>query len=87
MISKFFIKLFYRLREGTNVATPPSSPGFGKFKLAEHRYGREEMLALFVPSCKVPEDLKQYPLIMVDKAQDPLAYIPLTEEEQVNVVF
>ncbi|GAB1603780.1 hypothetical protein Ahia01_000659300, partial [Argonauta hians] len=70
------------LQKASSVATPPSSPGFGKFKRADYRYGREEMLALFVPSCKIPEDLKQFSYILVDKPQDPLAYIPLTEEEQ-----
>lgn len=66
------------------MGTPPSSPGLGKFKLADYRYGREEMLALFVPSSKIPEDLKLFSFILVDKPQDPLAYIPPTEEEQVS---
>jgi len=36
------------------MTSPPPSPAFGgKFKLAEYRYGREEMLALFHPNAKV----------------------------------
>ena len=83
----------YRLRalsDGNSVTSPPPSPGFPapgmpKYKLAEHRYGREEMLALFVPNTKVPEPLLEIPSIVVEKALHPLAFIPPAEEEQVNI--
>lgn len=35
------------------VASPPLSPALPKYKLAEFRYGREEMLALYVKDNKV----------------------------------
>lgn len=35
------------------VASPPLSPALPKYKLAEYRYGREEMLALYVKDNKV----------------------------------
>lgn len=71
------------LSDGNNVGTPPPSPGFGKYKLAEHRYGREEMLALFNPDTDPPEEIKKLTPVYVDKKQEPLALVPLSEEEQV----
>ena len=35
------------------VASPPLSPVLPKYKLADYRYGREEMLALYVKDNKV----------------------------------
>lgn len=32
----------------SSVASPPLSPALPKYKLADYRYGREEMLALYV---------------------------------------
>lgn len=63
-----------------------SVPAFvpGKYKLAEHRYGREEMLALFVPNSKIPECMKSYPSIVSEKPLQPMAFIAPTEEEQVS---
>ncbi len=73
------------LSEGNSVTSPPSSPaGVQKYKLAEHRYGREEMLALFVPSSRVPEELKEAPPICSEKPLTPLAVIPLSDDEQVS---
>lgn len=40
---------------GCAVASPPLSPALPKYKLAEYRYGREEMLALYVKDNKVCE--------------------------------
>lgn len=47
---------FSRLRalsSGGSVASPPPSPAMPKYKLADYRYGREEMLALYVKENKV----------------------------------
>ncbi|EMP39990.1 PERQ amino acid-rich with GYF domain-containing protein 2 [Chelonia mydas] len=41
------------LSSGGSVASPPPSPAMPKYKLAEYRYGREEMLALYVKENKV----------------------------------
>jgi len=38
---------------GCGVASPPLSPALPKYKLADYRYGREEMLALYVKDNKV----------------------------------
>ena len=87
----FYSQLF-RLRQlsgGNSVGTPPPSPapGFGKYKLADYRYGREEMLALFTPSPKMPEELAEFSAVITEKGQEPLALLPLTEEEQVSITY
>lgn len=35
------------------MTSPPPSPAMPKYKLADYRYGREEMLALYVKENKV----------------------------------
>ncbi|XP_048776485.1 GRB10-interacting GYF protein 2-like isoform X2 [Ostrea edulis] len=79
---KFGPEWLRALSDGNNVGTPPPSPGFGKYKLAEHRYGREEMLALFNPDIDPPEEIKKLTPVYVEKKQQPLALVPLSEEEQ-----
>ena len=72
------------LSDGNNVGTPPPSPGIpGKYKLADYRYGREEMLALNNPNTTEPsEELRKLTTIFVEKAQEPISMQSLTEEEQ-----
>uniref|UniRef100_A0A8C1WRH0 GRB10 interacting GYF protein 1a n=1 Tax=Cyprinus carpio TaxID=7962 RepID=A0A8C1WRH0_CYPCA len=74
------------LSSGGSVSSPPASPAMPKYKLAEYRYGREEMLALYVKDNKVPEEMqdKEFAAILQDEPQLPLALLPLTEEEQRN---
>uniref|UniRef100_A0AAR2LDY0 GYF domain-containing protein n=1 Tax=Pygocentrus nattereri TaxID=42514 RepID=A0AAR2LDY0_PYGNA len=84
-----FSLLPHRLRalsSGGSVTSPPPSPAMPKYKLAEYRYGREEMLALYIKDNKVPEDMqdKEFAAILQDEPQQPLALVPLTEEEQRN---
>ncbi|XP_064641991.1 GRB10-interacting GYF protein 1-like [Lineus longissimus] len=79
---KFGPEWLRALSDGNSVTSPPPSPGFPKYKLAEHRYGREEMLALFHPNKHIPEEILSIPVILLEKAQDPMAYIPMTDEEQ-----
>nr|AAK28827.1 PERQ1 [Mus musculus] len=57
-----------------------------KYKLADYRYGREEMLALYVKENKVPEELqdKEFAAVLQEEPLQPLALEPLTEEEQRN---
>lgn len=52
-----------------------------RYQLADHRYGREEMLALFDRNYKPPETLSSFGAIFADKAQLPLALIQMTEDE------
>ncbi|KAM9500738.1 GRB10-interacting GYF protein 1 isoform 2-T3 [Clarias gariepinus] len=74
------------LSSGGSVTSPPPSPAMPKYKLAEYRYGREEMLALYIKDNKIPEDMqdKVFAAILQDEPQQPLALVPLTEEEQRN---
>lgn len=41
------------------MTSPPLSPALPKYKLADYRYGREEMLALFVKDNKVSRKRKE----------------------------
>ena len=75
---------------GGGLASPPQSPDvqltvcpIPKYKLAEHRYGREEMLALYIPSNHISAELREHPTICIEKPQQPLALVPLSEDEQV----
>ena len=71
-----------------SVTSPPPSPAaipIPKYKLAEHRYGREEMLALCDMTLNIPESLLNHQAVLVEKAQQPMAYINLSEEEQVSL--
>ncbi|KTF93609.1 hypothetical protein cypCar_00006291 [Cyprinus carpio] len=68
------------------VASPPLSPALPKYKLADYRYGREEMLALYVKDNMIPVDLhdKEFLPILQEEPLPPLALVPFTEEEQRN---
>lgn len=74
------------LSSGGSVASPPPSPAMPKYKLADYRYGREEMLALYIKENKVPEEMqdKEFAVILNEEPLQPLALLPLTEEEQRN---
>ncbi|XP_012534011.1 GRB10-interacting GYF protein 2 isoform X2 [Monomorium pharaonis] len=59
----------------TTLSTP-------RYQLAEHRYGREEMLALFDRNCKPSEPfLVSFPMLYVEKTQLPLALTTMTDDE------
>ncbi|EFN85095.1 GIGYF family protein CG11148 isoform X2 [Harpegnathos saltator] len=58
----------------TNLSTP-------RYQLAEYRYGREEMLALYDRNHKPPEPLATFAALYVEKSQPPLALIQMTEDE------
>ncbi|XP_041377891.1 GRB10-interacting GYF protein 2-like isoform X2 [Gigantopelta aegis] len=79
---KFGPEWLRALSDGNTVASPPPTPSLGKFKLAEYRYGREEMLALFQEKYETPADLLTCPSVCSEETQKPLALIPLSEEEQ-----
>ncbi|XP_051989276.1 GRB10-interacting GYF protein 2 isoform X3 [Xyrauchen texanus] len=70
----------------SSMASPPLSPALPKYKLADYRYGREEMLALYVKDNVIPVDLhdKEFLPILQEEPLPPLALVPFTEEEQRN---
>ena len=67
------------------MSAPPLPAGFTKYKLADHRYGREEMLALFPPNSTMVDELSDLPFIAIEKAQHPLAFLPPSEDEMVRI--
>jgi PERQ amino acid-rich with GYF domain-containing protein len=89
MALKLFCVFDDRIRDlsnGTSVSVPPPSPGPG-YKLAQFRYGKEEMLALFSKNLEPPKVNKDVgDFILKNDACDPLAMMPLTEEEQVRLL-
>lgn len=54
-----------------------------QYTLADHRYGREEMLALFEQSQKIrpPASISNFKSLFVDQALNPLALAPATDDE------
>lgn len=66
--------------DGNSTATSTT-----RYHLAEHRYGREEMLALFEQSLKIrpPSSMMSFTSLYVDQALNPLALAPMTEDENV----
>lgn len=56
------------------MASPPPSPAMPKYKLADYRYGREEMLALYVKENKVGG-------WMQGRVRDPVACLSLVSGE------
>ncbi|XP_078064629.1 GRB10-interacting GYF protein 2 isoform X2 [Mustelus asterias] len=74
------------LSSGGSITSPPLSPALPKYKLADYRYGREEMLALYVKDLKIPVDLtdKEFLPILQEDPLPPLALVSFTEEEQRN---
>ena len=70
--------------DGYNSGGGGSSFTAPKYQLAEYRYGREEMLALFDRAFKPPEPLTGFTGLYVPKNQLPLALIQMTEDETVS---
>lgn len=52
-----------------------------RYQLAEHRYGREEMLSLFDKNIALPEILPRFKKLFMEKIQLPLALVPNTDED------
>ncbi len=65
--------------------TTPTTPHGKKlhFKLAEYRYGKEELLQLYCDNLPPPKDLPNISAVTRLEVVTPLAFIPLSEEEQV----
>ena len=77
-----------RLRDlsdaGSGVPGSPTTPTASvKFKLADYRYGREEMLSLFTESSPPPDQVRKHLTIFSKEIQKPITMMPLTEDEQV----
>lgn len=68
----------------SGAAAPPNTPPPRKYKLAEFRYGREEMLALLAEDYEIPLGLKDFEDIINDRPVQPLAFVDVSEEEEVR---
>lgn len=75
---------FYRLRFLSGNAGNSELP---KYELADYRYGREEMLALFDKNAVAPESLSKIGVLFVANMQLPLALMPMSDEEIVSLWF
>ena len=72
-----------------NLSTSPPSPlpPVNRYKLAEHRYGREEMLVLYNKDSRPPDDiLSGSPHIVLEKIQPPLSLLQMSDEEMVRSI-
>ena len=82
--------------QGSGTSVGPTSPSkpvttpttnlVKKFKLAEFRYGKEELLQLMVENSEVPPDMPLLVPICRPQPSLPLAFVPPTEEEQVKLL-
>ncbi|KAJ3658723.1 hypothetical protein Zmor_010447 [Zophobas morio] len=69
--------------EGTTTSSAGGGTASGsRYQLAEYRYGREEMLALFDKLVKPPSSLLTFKTLYSEQTLVPLALLPNTEEEQ-----
>ncbi|XP_070206912.1 GRB10-interacting GYF protein 2-like isoform X2 [Littorina saxatilis] len=78
---KFGPEWLRALSDGPNSTAPVLAPS-SKFKMADYRYGREEMLALFQPPYKAPAYIQQFSQIYVEDTQTPICLLPLSEDEE-----
>jgi len=73
--------------------TVPNSLSFRKFTLAEFRYGKEDILALYAENLSLSSDIVQSVSLITSEFVRPMAFLPFTEEEQVilskpcNILF
>jgi len=74
----------HQIREGKGN-TPPNSLAT-RFKLSEHRYTREEMLALYDKNLEAPSFLANFGTLIIEKMQPPMAFSQPLEEEIVNII-
>ena len=92
-----FTNLFARIRNLSNTGntapighthssgTTPTTPIGRKLPLADHRYGKEEMIALYPDPIVYPQDMSNISTIVRPNRVPPFAFIPLTEKEQVSM--
>ncbi|GFO40300.1 perq amino acid-rich with gyf domain-containing protein 2 [Plakobranchus ocellatus] len=85
MALKFGPQWLRDLSDGGAGTSQPHSPTVGtKFKLADYRYGREEMLSLWNINSPPPDQVRKHLSIFSKEIQKPITMMPLTEDEQVS---
>ncbi|KAK4887571.1 hypothetical protein RN001_003842 [Aquatica leii] len=63
-------------------STGSGSGGGTRYQLADYRYGREEMLALFEKGLRPPNSLASFSPLYSEQVLPPLALIPQTDEDR-----
>ncbi|KAF5296951.1 hypothetical protein FQR65_LT10103 [Abscondita terminalis] len=63
-------------------STGSGSGGGSRYQLADYRYGREEMLALFEKGLRPPNSLANFSPLYSEQVLPPLALIPQTDEDR-----
>lgn len=72
---------------------PPITLSGPKYQLADYRYGREEMLALYdEQGVKFSDSILSLacdldPMLYLVEIQTPLSFIPMTEDETVRYTY
>ena len=64
--------------------TVSSFMSFRKFALAEFRYGKEDILALYAENFTVSGSVLQSVSLITSEIVKPMAFLPYSEEEQVS---
>lgn len=64
--------------------TVPNSMSFRKFALAEFRYGKEDILALYAENHSLSGEILHSVSLITSDIVKPLAFLPFSEEEQVS---
>ena len=70
---------------GRGGGSTSAAPVVLKFKLADHRYSREELLHFYDPQSIVPDGLAEMTDIFISECLQPVLLTPFTEEEQVTI--
>ena len=65
--------------------TVPNAMSFRKFALAEYRYGKEDILALYAEDPSVSTKILQSVSLITSEIVQPMAFLPFSEEEQVSL--
>ena len=77
--------MFKIIKQNTKIQT--HSKNGNRFKLAEHRYSKEEMLSMFKVSTGMPLSDVTTHKIFSPECQPPLNSQPITEAEQVLMTY
>ena len=64
--------------------TTPNPMSFRKFELAEYRYGKEDILALYAENLTLSSDILHSVSLITSEIVKPMAFLPYSEEEQVS---
>jgi len=83
MALKFGPQWLRDLGGDANTPQSPTTPtGNVKFKLADYRYGKEEMLCLYNENSPPPDQVRKHQTIFSKEIQKPITLMQVSEDEQ-----